>query len=120
MNLLENEEMNKKNKNTNLIMVFIVILIFFLIGVSCYLVFVINDIQQNTLKLSIDNKSTSFDNDLFVIENGKLYIAIKDFGQLIGYTAYNGDYKNRRYSENTSYCYISSTNEIASYSFKLK
>lgn len=116
MNLLENEEMNKKNKNTKLIMVFIVILIFFLIGVSCYLVFVINDIQQNTLKLSIDNKSTSFDNDLFVIENGKLYIAIKDFGQLIGYTAYNGDYKNRRYSENTSYCYISSTNEIASYS----
>ena len=116
MNLIENEEVNKKNKNTKLIMVFIIVLIFFLIGVSCYLVYIISDIQQNTLKLKVDNVNTSFDSDLFVIEDGKLYIAIKDFGQLMGYTAYNGDYKNRRYSEDPSDCYISSPKEIASYS----
>lgn len=116
MNLIENEEMNKKSKNTKTLMIAIVVLIIFLVGVSCYLVYVINDIQRNTLKLNLDNKATNFDEDLFVIDNGKLYIAIKKFGELMGYTSYNGDYKNRRYSENTSDCYISSPNEIASYS----
>ena len=116
MNLIENEESNKKNKNTKLIMILIIVLIIFLIGVSCYLAYTINSIQQSTLKLNVDNVSTSFDSDLFVIEDGKLYIAIKDFGQLMGYTPYNGDYKNRRYSEDPSDCYISSPNEIASYS----
>ena len=116
MNLIENEEANKKSKNTKLVMMAIIILIAFLIGVSCYLVYLINDIQQNTLKLSIDNKSTSFNNNLFVIENGKLYVAIKQFGQLMGYTPYNGDYKNHRYFESTTDCYISNSKEIASYS----
>lgn len=116
MNLIENEEANRKNKNTKLVMLAIIVLIVFLIGVSCYLVYMINDIQQNTLKLSIDNKNTNFNDNLFVIENGKLYVAIKQFGQLMGYTPYNGDYKNHRYYESTTDCYISSPNEIASYS----
>ena len=76
----------------------------------------IGNIENSTLKLNIDGKETSFASDMFIIEDGKLYIAIKDFGQLMGYTPYNGDYKNRRYSETTTECYISTTDEIASYS----
>ena len=116
MNLIEDEEINKKNKNTKTVMAVIIALIFFLLIICIVLIYMINTAQSSTLKLNIDGAQKSFSDDLFIIENGKLYIAIKDFGQLMGYSAYNGDYKNRRYSENASDCYISSTDEIASYS----
>ncbi len=116
MNLIEDEDVSKKNKNTKTIMIIIGVLIVFLIIICGVLLYLISVTESSTLKLNIDGKSTTFSNDMFIIENGKLYIAIKDFGQLLGYTPYNGDYKNRRYSENTSDCYISTTDEIASYS----
>ena len=116
MNLIENEEAIKKKKKARIIMIIIIILIVILLAVSALLLYMIKEVQRSTLKLNVDNKSTSFANDLFVFEDDKLYVAIKDFGQLMGYTPYNGDYKNRRYSETTTECYISTPNEIASYS----
>ncbi len=116
MNLIENEEAIKKKKKAKIIMIIIIILIVILLAVSVFLLYMIKEVQRSTLKLNVDNKSTSFTNDLFVFEDDKLYVAIKDFGQLMGYTPYNGDYKNRRYSETTTECYISTPNEIASYS----
>src|SRR5699024_4367706 len=44
-----------------------------------------------------------------------LYVDIKAFAQLMGYETYNGDYK-AKYSEDTTNCYISSADEIASFS----
>ena len=116
MNLIENEEAIKKKKKANLIMVTIIILIVILLAVSVFLLYMIKEVQKTTLKLNVDNKATSFEDDLFVLEGDKLYVAIKDFGQLMGYTPYNGDYKNRRYSETTTECYISNADEIASFS----
>ena len=116
MNLIENEEAIKKKKKAKIIMVVIIVLIVILLAVSVFLLYMINEVQRSTLKLNVDNKSTSFASDLFVFEDDKLYVAIKDFGQLMGYTPYNGDYKNRRYSETTTECYISTPSEIASYS----
>ena len=108
MNLIENEEAIKKKKKAKIIMIIIIILIVILLAVSVFLLYMIKEVQRSTLKLNVDNKSTSFTNDLFVFEDDKLYVAIKDFGQLMGYTPYNGDYKNRRYSETTTECYIKS------------
>ena len=116
MNLIENEEAIKKKKKAKVIMAIIIILIIILLVVSVVLLMMIKQAQNATLKLNINNKATSFAEDLFVFEDDKLYVAIKDFGQLMGYTPYNGDYKNRRYSETTTECYISTTDEIASYS----
>ena len=116
MNLIENEEAIKKKKKAKIIMAVIIVLIVILLAVSVFLLYMINEVQRSTLKLNVDNKSTSFASDLFVFEDDKLYVAIKDFGQLMGYTPYNGDYKNRRYSETTTECYISTPSEIASYS----
>lgn len=116
MNLIEEENLNKKNKNTKTIMIIIIVLIIFLLIICGVLLYMISVSENSIMKLNLDGKSTNFSSDMFIVENGKLYIAIKDFGQLLGYTPYNGDYKNRRYSENTSDCYISSTDEIASYS----
>ena len=116
MNLIENEEAIKKKKKARIIMITISVMIVILLVVSVFLLYKINEVQRSTLKLNVDNKSTSFASDLFVFEDDKLYVAIKDFGQLMGYTPYNGDYKNRRYSETTTECYISTPSEIASYS----
>ena len=115
MNLLENEEMIQKKKKTKTIMIIIVSLIALLLIICGILLFLILKAEKETLKLSIDNSSKSFSSDLFVIEDGKVYVAIKDFASLMGYTAYNGDYKTK-YSEDTTKCYISNTNETASYS----
>ena len=115
MNLLENEEMIARNKKSKVIMTIIVILIILLLIVCGVLIYLINVEQKNTLKLNVDNASKSFASDMFVVENGKLYINIKDFGTLMGYEAYNGDFKTK-YSEDTTNCYITSLNETASYS----
>lgn len=114
MNLIENEEMIQKKKKTKKIMIFIIVLIMLLLIICGVLLVLIFKVEKETLKLSVDNKSTSFSSDLFVIEDGKLYVAIKDFASLMGYTVYNGDYKTK-YSEDTTKCYISTTDETASY-----
>lgn len=102
MNLIENEEAIKRSKNTKRIMITIVVLIVILLVICFILLYMIAEVKKNTLKLTVDNKSTSFNSDMFLFEDDNLYIAIKDFGQLLGYTPYNGDYKNRRYSETTT------------------
>ena len=71
MNLIENEEENKRRKNTKTIMIIIVALIVFLLIVCMVLLFLIDDIERNTLKLNIDNKSTQFSDNLFVFEGDK-------------------------------------------------
>lgn len=116
MNLIENEEAIKRSKNTKKIMITIVVLIVILLVICVVLLYMINEVQKSTLKLNVDNKSTKFSEDMFIFEDDNLYVAIKDFGQLLGYTPYNGDYKNRRYSETTTECYIETADEIASYS----
>ena len=115
MNLIENEELIAKNKKTKMIMVIIIVLILLLLVVCGVLLYLINVQQKNTLKLNIDGKSTNFASDVFVIEDGKLYIGIRTFGEMMGYESHNADYKNR-YSEDTTNCYINNANEIASYS----
>lgn len=114
MNLIENEEMIQKKKKTKQIMIIIIVFIAILLIISAVLLIMIFKVEKETLKLSIDNKSTSFSSDLFVIENGKVYVAIKDFASLMGYTPYNGDFKTK-YSEDTTKCYISTIDETASY-----
>lgn len=115
MNLLENEEIEQKNKKTKMIITIIITLIILLIIISVALVYLIYNAQQNMLKLTIDGKSvSSIPSDLFLFEDNELYISIKDFAKLAKYESFNGDYK--QYSEDTTKCYIQNENEVASYS----
>ena len=114
MNLIENEEINKKSKKSKTIMAIIITFIILLIILSGVLLYMIYTVQKNTLKLTVDNKNTSFESDLFVIDGEKLYINIKDFAILMGYETHNSEYKDR-YSEDTTKCYISNINENSSY-----
>ncbi len=115
MNLIENEEFNEKKAKTKKIMIIIAVLIGILLIISFVLLYLIYEIERNTLKVTLDNQTTSFAEDMFIFEDDKLYVDIKAFAELMGYESYNADYRNR-YSEDTTNCYISSSNEIASYS----
>ena len=114
MNLIENEEFNEKKKKTKMIMSIIIIFIVLLLILSGILLYMIYSVQKNTLKLTVDNKSKTFDSSMFVFEGEKIYVNIKEFATLMGYETHNSEYKDR-YSEDTTKCYISDSNENSSY-----
>lgn len=107
-------EVERKNKKMmKMIMIFIVIILlasFAIIGAILYL-------QKTQFKFYINEQETAnFAEDLFVFEEDKIYISIKDMATLVGYTAYNGAYGSQdQYSEDVTKCYVESTNEIASF-----
>ena len=114
MNLLENEEFIQKKKKSKTIMTIIIVMIILLLITCGVLLYLMYEIQKNTLKLTIDNNSINFESDMFIFEGEKIYINIKDFASLMGYETHNSEYKDR-YSEDTTKCYISDSNENASY-----
>lgn len=116
MDLLENEEFNKKKAKTKKLMIIIIVLIVLLLVVSMILLYMIYEVQRNTLKVSLDNSSVNnFASDMFIFEDNKLYVDIKAYAELLGYETYNGDYKSGKYSEDRNNCYITNQNEVASF-----
>lgn len=121
MNLLENEDQIQRSKKGKVLMIIIAVVIVILLILCGVIAYQIGVIENSTLKLVIDGKSTTFDETLFITENDQLYINIKDFAELVGYHTYSGDFKEK-YTEDSSNCYISSgsdvstSDEVASYS----
>lgn len=112
MNLLENEEQIRKNKNTKIIMGIIIACIVVLMILGAVVLLQIQNVQKNMIKLTVDSKSISKISDsLFLIEDDTVYVSIRDFAELVGYKGYNGDYT----SEGLSKGYIQNDNEEASY-----
>lgn len=112
MNLLENEQQMQKNKKTKIIMIVIIVCIILLIALSAVIMYMIQDVQKNTTKLTIDTKAiSSFSSDLFLFEDDTIYVSIRDFAELVGYRGYNGDYT----SEGLTKGYIRNDYEEASY-----
>ena len=115
MNFLEDEENVQRSKKTKMIIITIAIIIVILIIICGVLIYQIGNIENSTLKLVLNSQNTQFDSSMFIIENGTLYISIKDFAELLGYRTFNGDYKTK-YSEDVTNCYISTVDEVASFS----
>lgn len=112
MNLIENEEVEKKNKKSKTIMIIISIFIALLLILSIGLVYLIYDIQKDMIKLNIDDTLiTNFADDMFLFEDDTIYISIKDFAKLVNYQVYNGDHT----SEDITKGYIQNQYEEASY-----
>lgn len=107
-------EVERKNKKMmKVVMILIVAILLFsfaIIGLIFYL-------QKTQFKFSIDGIETiSYSEDLFVFEEDKIYVSIKDMATLVGYRAYNGAYGSQdQYSEDITKCYVESSNEIASF-----
>lgn len=112
MNLIENEEQVVKTKKTRTIMAIIIILIVLLLLACGIILYAMNDIQKGMLKVTIDGKSqTNIASDIFLVENNKIYISIKDFAKLVGYEGITGDHK----SNDSTKCYIQNEYEEASF-----
>jgi len=112
MNLLENEEQLAKRKKTRIIMGIIIFFIVLLLIVCGGLIYMISDIQQKMFKLTIDGKAQSgYTSDLVIFEGEKIYISIKEYARLVGYSAFDGDHK---LNEKTK-CYIRNNYEEASF-----
>ncbi len=107
----------EKEKSMKIIKIIIIMLVLLLI-ISIGIVIGIYYLQSKEFKVSIDGKNRSnIGEDVFVIQDGKVYVSIKDIAQYLNYTAYNGGYGgNDKYSENTTSCYLQNTNETVTYS----
>ncbi len=118
MNLI-NDSLTEEQMKNKKIMKIIIIIIIVLAVLSAALFAGIAYLTTTKLKLSIDGKSLNPTSTMFSIsENGDVYVAIKEFAELIGYTSYNGEYKLISEEDNAK-CYIKSTNEIASFTLGL-
>lgn len=107
------EEKQRKNKK---IMQIIVILIVLLLIISIGLFFAIYYLKAQQFKFYTDGKivsNSAISNDLFVYENDKVYVSLKDIAEIIGYKYYNGGYK--QYTEDTSKCYLECQNEVVTF-----
>lgn len=109
----QNNQNSKNKKILNLVIIGIVIVLLIsaaLIGAIYYL----NIMQQKALKVYVDDKKISVNEDTFIIDNnGKVYIAIKDIASFLGYDTHNGEYKV--YSEDNTKCYVENADETASF-----
>lgn len=110
----QNNNQNPKNKKVlNIVIICIIIVLLItagLIGAIYYL----NLMQQKALKIYVDDKKISINEDTFIIDNsGKIYVAIKDIANILGYETHNGEYKV--YSEDPTKCYVENANETASF-----
>lgn len=108
-NYEETEEQLKTKKWMKIIGIILVILLFLCIG----LVVLMYYIDSAQLKISIDGVSANQLEDLLIIENGQVYVPIRDFASYVGYESYSGDYK--QYAEDETKCYVQCANEIASF-----
>ncbi len=116
MQIIGTEMPDTENKNKKMIkIILIIVAILFIISIAlvCYIIY----LSSTQFKFTVDDKSiSSFSEDLFIFEEDNVYISIKDFASLVGYTAYNGGYGGAtQFSEDTTKCYIQSSNEIASF-----
>ena len=104
----------KTKKTIKLISVILVVLLFISIGLGVYIYY----LQAQQLKVTIDGKTigqAEAKNFLLFDEQdkSKVYISIKDIASVIGYQAFNGEYK--QYSEDSNSCYIQNNDEVATY-----
>lgn len=103
------EQQNAKKwiKIIAIILAFLLVVVFALIGLMYYL-------QLIEFKTNLDGKVNKKVANALILEDNQIYIPIRDFALYMNYTSGNGDYK--QYSEDTTKCYVQSSNEIASFS----
>lgn len=109
-NITEKQRKNKK------IMKIIIILIVLLLIISIGLFVAIYYLKGQQFKFYTDGKlvsNSAISNDLFVYEDDKVYVSLKDIADIIGYKYYNGGYK--QYTEDTSKCYLECKNEVVTF-----
>jgi len=108
-----NNKQSDEQLKTKKLMKIIAVIILILLLVSAGLIGLIYYIQVTELKISVDNVSNTTLKDILIFENDKVYVPIRAFASVVGYSSANGGYK--QYSEDTTKCYVESADEVASF-----
>ena len=116
--LQENPIKDNKTKKLKASLIVIFVLIAILAIVAIVLYFYGKKVATEQFKVYIDQtqntKLSSNPNNMFLIENGKIYTSIMGIAEYVGYKAYNGEYKS--YSEDTTSCYVTNSKELVTFS----
>lgn len=112
MKLYDENKINNNKKIANIVLIFIILIFIAIISI----LLIIITLKNNIFIAKIDGKQNDNLKSLLILEenNSKVYIPIKKIAGFLGYSSYNGDYKEP--SEDVSKCYVKSENEVASFS----
>lgn len=106
----EKDDIKKGNKATKIILIFIILFTILIIALFSLLFYITN----NTFKLVVDGKQINkYSEDMIQKVDNNIYISLKDFASLAGYTYHNGEYKV--YSQDPTKAYVESDYETASF-----
>ena len=114
----ENPIKDNKSKKLKSSLIVVIVLIALLAIVAVVLYFYGRKLSKEQFKVYLDgtqNAALSAGlNDIFFIQDGKLYTSIMKIADYVGYKAYNGEYKS--YTEDTTNCYVNNTKELVTFS----
>lgn len=115
MNLYEESQFKNNSKSQDKkVIITIVVLLVVLLFVAIGILFAINYLKKQELKLYIDGVKSSFSENMFIIEEDDIYVSIDGLAQKVGYVTNNGEYKHK-FDEDTTKCYLDNDYETASY-----
>lgn len=122
MNLIDENEELEQSQNKKKIIKIIICSIAALLLIAVILVVYSTIKKNNTLKLLINEESKSIPVGLFqmadakniyIDENGQVYVSVKKLSALLGIEYFNDEYKNK--GEDITKCHIKNGNEYTSY-----
>ena len=118
MALIQEESNNNENKVKSLKHSLIVIIIFaFLLIIVAIVIYVysinVATVQRKVLIDGTSNTKLANDEDVFIVENDKVYTSIKLIADAIGYKFYPGEYQ--QYTEDESSCYVTNQKELVTF-----
>ena len=121
MDLMENipENNSKKLSGLKVGFIIVVILIIILIIAAGAIWIYSQQIVSSQFKFNLDGRRQSgYSQNLFMFQNNKIYVSIRDIASLLGYNVYNGGYGE--YTEDRSKCYVQCEDEVANFALNSK
>lgn len=116
MDLLDNVPENKTQKVSKFKIWFIIVMILIiLLIISAAVIWIYSQrIASTQFKFELDGiRQNNYSSNLFVFQNNKVYISIREIAGLLGYNVFNGGYGE--YTEDKTKCYINNSKEIVSF-----
>ena len=116
MDLMENipEKNPKKVSGAKIGFIVVIILIILLIIAAAVIWIYSQQLASTQFKFNLDGRRQSeYSSNLFLFQDNKIYISIRDIAPLLGYNVFNGGYGE--YTEDKSKCYVNNSKEIVSF-----
>lgn len=116
MDLMENipEKNSKKVSGAKIGFIVVIILIILLIIAAAVIWIYSQQLASTQFKFNLDGRRQSeYSSNLFLFQDNKIYISIRDIAPLLGYNVFNGGYGE--YTEDRTKCYVNNSREVVSF-----